>query len=391
MEKYPFWPYSSCTEAMEHEKRLKSHEERLMRLHLSQISVKIKSVSREESMSLAGGRLSPYSPYSDTFDPTDPMYQSSKDDLQSDAQRANAKFSKEETFFLLAFGMPISLGGIKSMERPPNKVNLFALAENARKESIKQRKMSFKMEGIPWPKRKYSSIDLVSENGRTLIPVATLNKTPTPPPSSTPSRLSKRRSPMVPGSSPEGSNKLSPSSPRTPNNEVADGRSVSPYPPILNPPALKPPPKLQYSWESEGYHSGREEDVSEVATPPPKINVEGTTATETPATNTTAAAPPSSSSPTPSKGSQGWPSYARSHSLATAEPVERNRLSPNYNAGYGRSQSMSSAEKAAESKKNPKQRVLDDTKLDKERETFFLLTFGMPMSGSNSCTMDHTC
>ena len=384
MEKYPFWPYSSCTEAMEHEKRLKSHEERLMRLHLSQISVKIKSVSRENSMSLVGGRLSPYSPYSDTFDSIDPMSQSSKDDLQSANQRANAKFSKEETFFLLAFGMPISLGGIKSTERPPAKVNLFALAENARKESIKQRKMSFKMEGIPWPKRKYSSIDLVSENGRTLIPVATLNKTPTPPPSSTPSRLSKRRSPMVPGSSPEGSNKLSPS-PMTPNNEVTDGRSVSPYPPILNPPALKPPPKLQYSWESEGYHSGREEDVSEVATPPPKINVE-----PTPTEPTSNPAP--SSSPTPSKGSQGWPSYARSHSLATAEPVERNRLSPNYNAGYGRSQSMSGAEiAAAESKKNPKQRSLDDTKLDKERETFFLLAFGMPMSVENSCTMDHTC
>ena len=386
MEKYPFWPYSSCTEAMEHEKRLKSHEERLMRLHLSQISVKIKSVSRENSMSLVGGRLSPYSPYSDTFDSNYPMSQSSKDDLQSDAQRANAKFSKEETFFLLAFGMPISLGGIKSTERPPAKVNLFALAENARKESIKQRKMSFKMEGIPWPKRKYSSIDLVSENGRTLIPVATLNKTPTPPPSSTPSRLSKRRSPMVPGSSPEGSNKLSPS-PMTPNNEVTEGRSVSPYPPILNPPALKPPPKLQYSWESEGYHSGREEDVSEVATPPPKISVEATPTTEPPSNP----APPSSS-PTPSKGSQGWPSYARSHSLATAEPVERNRLSPNYNAGYGRSQSMSGAEiAAAESKKNPKQRSLDDTKLDKERETFFLLAFGMPMSVENSCTMDHTC
>ena len=383
MEKYPFWPYSSCTEAMEHEKRLKSHEERLMRLHLSQISVKIKSVSRENSMSLVGGRLSPYSPYSDTFDSIDPMSQSSKDDLQSANQRANAKFSKEETFFLLAFGMPISLGGIKSTERPPAKVNLFALAENARKESIKQRKMSFKMEGIPWPKRKYSSIDLVSENGRTLIPVATLNKTPTPPPSSTPSRLSKRRSPMVPGSSPEGSNKLSPS-PMTPNNEVTDGRSVSPYPPILNPPALKPPPKLQYSWESEGYHSGREEDVSEVATPPPKINVE-----PTPTEPTSNPAP--SSSPTPSKGSQGWPSYARSHSLATAEPVERNRLSPNYSAGYGRSQSMSGAEIAAESKKNPKQRSLDDTKLDKERETFFLLAFGMPMSVENSCTMDHTC
>ena len=53
---------------------------------------------------------------------------------------------------------------------------------------------------------------------------------------------------------------------------------------------------------------------------------------------------------------------------------------------------MSGAEiAAAESKKNPKQRSLDDTKLDKERETFFLLAFGMPMSVENSCTMDHTC
>lgn len=156
---------------------------------------------------------------------------------------------------------------------------------------------------------------------------------------------------------------------------------MSPYPPILNPPALKPPPpKLQYSWESEGYHSGREDDVSEpapsLATPPPKINVE-------PSESISNNEKPNN---TLRKSSSGWPSYAtsRSDALMAAEPVERNSVSPN--PGYNRSLSTPEPKK-----KDPKQRTIDDTKLDKERETFFLLAFGMPMSVPNSCTMDHTC
>ena len=118
--------------------------------------------------------------------------------------------SREETFFLLAFGMPMSLGGIASSERPERKVNLFEVAEKARKKSIEVRKAKEAEEAEAAAKLKEIEEEVVQKQ-----------------------------------KSMKKSNKNSDEGPRRKS---------------LRPPLIQP---QQYSLESEGYHSGREDDISD--------------------------------------------------------------------------------------------------------------------------------
>ena len=241
---------------LEHEKRAKKHQERLiqegkmvLQQSLSQLCIRIKaSVSRENSL-----RLSPYSPYSDNtppLSPLSPLISSPFSLSRSPSVISNSggikiqpqpisprpmspntkKMSREETFFLLAFGMPMSLGGIASSERPERKVNLFAEAEKSRKKSIEARKAKVAEEEAAAAAAKLSQpqeeeVEVVQQKQKSKV-AATKKK------------------------------KGAPSS--SPNNQNSNEGG----PPRLRPPLVQP---QQYSLESEGYHSGREEDISDRA------------------------------------------------------------------------------------------------------------------------------
>ena len=240
---------------LEHEKRAKKHQERLiqegkmvLQQSLSQLCIRIKaSVSRENSL-----RLSPYSPYSDNtppLSPLSPLISSPFSLSRSPSVISNSggikiqpqpisprpmspntkKMSREETFFLLAFGMPMSLGGIASSERPERKVNLFAEAEKSRKKSIEARKAKVAEEEAAAAAAKLSQpqeeVEVVQQKQKSKV-AATKKK--------------------------KGASSSSP------NNQNSNEGG----PPRLRPPLVQP---QQYSLESEGYHSGREEDISDRA------------------------------------------------------------------------------------------------------------------------------
>ena len=234
---------------LEHEKRAKKHQERLrnedkmvLRQSLTQLCIRIKaSVSRENSL-----RLSPYSPYSDSpslsspLSPLSPLLTSpfslsrspsvisgGKIQPQSPPPMSpnTKKMSREETFFLLAFGMPMSLGGIASSERPERKVNLFAEAEKFRKKSIEARKAKAAEEAEAAAKlqpQEQVVEEVVVQKQKSKV--ATKKKTA--------------------------------SSSGSPNKDSDEG----PRRKSLRPPLAQP---QQYSLESEGYHSGREDDISD--------------------------------------------------------------------------------------------------------------------------------
>lgn len=363
-----------------------------MRATITALCIKIKSVSRENSYS---SRLSPYSPYSDSIDALSRSpsvfvfdangYQSDGSiaplDTSPDEMGDNKKFSKEETFFLLAFGMPMSLGGIHSTERPKRKVNLFALAAEARRQSVQKRKASLKASGKGWKERKYSTIDLYSKNGKDVIPIGIpvdyvkeKSKSPNP--------LGKSKSPN--SKSPKS---MSPSSPS--EYSAIMERSISPKSPTSTSTtpalkALKPPPmgSQQYSWESEGYHSGREEDVSDRSEAVRVSEANG-------GIKSNGMVPKKALLVDPSKVSQSSPRNSglsaeieakiKENIEAKIESSIRIEEIEEINNGHN----LQKSPKVVELGSRPPKLCDTERSISKE-ESFFLLAFGMPMSGENS-------